>query len=237
MARVTREAVLAATECVAPALEILDTRILRKDPVTGASRTIVDTVADNAANAGIVLGRERHAPEAFDLRWVGAIVKANGVVEETGLGAGVLNDPVYRHQMAGRPHGDVRPAHRGGAGDPVRLLHPPAGMPCEHAGGGRLRRLRSGELPLRLTAPTQRQGLSALITRPPSEARRAGVVSPCVKRPVKSRKGGSYDTISDISVRNIVKFYAQAGGYIALCACPRSNKNQERGARRTEYQR
>ncbi|PTW56576.1 2-oxohept-3-enedioate hydratase [Breoghania corrubedonensis] len=91
---VTREAVLAATECVVPALEILDTRILRKDTETGASRTIVDTVADNAANAGIVLGRERHAPDAFDLRWVGAIVKANGMVEETGLGAGVLNDPV-----------------------------------------------------------------------------------------------------------------------------------------------
>ena len=30
----------------------------------------------------------------IDLRWVGAIVKRDGVVEETGLGAGVLNDPV-----------------------------------------------------------------------------------------------------------------------------------------------
>ena len=91
---VTREDVLAATECVAPALEILDTRIRRVDPDTGRSRTILDTVSDNAANAGIVLGDARHAPDAFDLRWVGAIVKANGVVEETGLGAGVLDDPV-----------------------------------------------------------------------------------------------------------------------------------------------
>jgi len=41
-----------------------------------------------------VLGRQRHAPGAFDLRWVGAVVSRNGVVEETGLGAGVLNDPV-----------------------------------------------------------------------------------------------------------------------------------------------
>ena len=52
-----------------------------------------DTIADNAANAGIVLGSERHAADS-DLRWVGAIVTANGTVEETGLGAGVLNDPV-----------------------------------------------------------------------------------------------------------------------------------------------
>jgi len=91
---VTRADVLAATDYVAPSLEILDTRILRADPATGKARTIVDTVSDNAANAGIVLGAQRHAVDAFDLRWVGAIVKRDGVVEETGLGAGVLDDPV-----------------------------------------------------------------------------------------------------------------------------------------------
>lgn len=91
---VTRDDVLAATRFVAPALEILDTRIVRADPATGTPRRIFDTVADNAANAGIVLGPQRHAPDAVDLRWVGAIVKRDGVVEETGLGAGVLDDPV-----------------------------------------------------------------------------------------------------------------------------------------------
>ncbi len=91
---VTRDDVLAATAAVAPALEILDTRILRTDPKTGATRKVFDTIADNAANAGIVLGSQRHKIEAFDLRWVGAIVSRNNVVEETGLGAGVLNDPV-----------------------------------------------------------------------------------------------------------------------------------------------
>ncbi|MDI5934979.1 2-oxo-hept-4-ene-1,7-dioate hydratase [Halomonas kalidii] len=91
---VTREEVLAATDYVAPAIEILDTRILRKDPETGQARAIFDTVADNAANAGIVLGQERHAPDAFDLRWVGSIVKQNETVVATGLGAGVLDDPV-----------------------------------------------------------------------------------------------------------------------------------------------
>ncbi|MFP1632633.1 2-oxo-hept-4-ene-1,7-dioate hydratase [Zhengella sp. ZM62] len=93
-ASVTREDVLAATQAVAPALEILDTRILRADPQTGKARIITDTVSDNAANAGIVLGHERHAPGTFDLRWTGCILKRNGVVEETGLGAGVLDDPV-----------------------------------------------------------------------------------------------------------------------------------------------
>ena len=91
---VTRVEVIAATDYVAPALEILDTRILRVDPATKAARTIVDTISDNAANAGIVLGPERNTVDAFDLRWAGAIVARNGEVEETGLGAGVLNDPV-----------------------------------------------------------------------------------------------------------------------------------------------
>jgi 2-oxo-hept-3-ene-1,7-dioate hydratase len=90
----TRKDVLAATGHVAPALEILDTRILRADPDTGQARIVTDTISDNAANAGVVLGAARHAPDAFDLRWVGAIVTCGGTVEETGLGAGVLNDPV-----------------------------------------------------------------------------------------------------------------------------------------------
>lgn len=86
--------VLAATEWVAPSLEILDTRILRIDPTSKKTRTVLDTISDNAANAGIVLGEQRHKPSAFDLRWVGAIVKRDSEVEETGLGAGVLNDPM-----------------------------------------------------------------------------------------------------------------------------------------------
>ena len=89
---VSREAVIAATDHVVPALEILDTRIVRQSP-SGAIRRVQDTIADNAANAGIVLGEARLDP-AGDLRWQGAIVARDGVVEETGLGAGVLNDPV-----------------------------------------------------------------------------------------------------------------------------------------------
>lgn len=90
----TRADVLTATDYLAPSLEILDTRIQRADAASGQARIITDTISDNAANAGIVLGTERHVVGAHDLRWTGAVVSRNGVVEETGLGAGVLNDPV-----------------------------------------------------------------------------------------------------------------------------------------------
>ena len=93
-AEVSQQEIIAATDYVAPSLEILDTRIKRIDPATGKTRTVFDTIADNAANAGVVLGAEKHNITDFDLRWVGAIVHRNGEVEETGLGAGVLNDPV-----------------------------------------------------------------------------------------------------------------------------------------------
>jgi len=93
-ADVTRDEVLAATDYVASSLEILDTRIQRVDAATGKTRTVFDTISDNAANAGIVLGDKQNLIDAFDLRWVGAIASRNGEVEETGLGAGVLNDPV-----------------------------------------------------------------------------------------------------------------------------------------------
>lgn len=84
--------VLNATEYVTPALEILDTRIVRKDR-DGNVRLVFDTIADNAANAGIVTGGRAVRATEVDMRWVGAIVSRNGVVEETGLGAGVLNHP------------------------------------------------------------------------------------------------------------------------------------------------
>jgi|TARA_B110000908_G_scaffold170409_1_gene229899 2-oxo-hept-3-ene-1,7-dioate hydratase len=93
-ADVTLEDVLAAVDYVAPSIEILDTRIQRVDSASGKARTVFDTISDNAANAGIVLGTQKHAIDAFDLRWVGAITSRNDEVEETGLGAGVLNDPV-----------------------------------------------------------------------------------------------------------------------------------------------
>ena len=85
--------VLNATDFVAPALEILDTRIERVDRETKSTRKIFDTIADNAANAGIVLGGRPIRPGDADLRWIGALCYRNGQLEETGLAAGVLNHP------------------------------------------------------------------------------------------------------------------------------------------------
>lgn len=85
--------VLNATDSVTPALEILDTRIFRVDPQTKKTRSVLDTIADNAANAGIVLGGRPFRPQDADMRWIGAIVSKNAAVEETGIAAGVLGHP------------------------------------------------------------------------------------------------------------------------------------------------
>lgn len=131
----TPEQVIAATECVCPSLEILDTRIVPRDPNTGAIRTVIDTISDNAANAGLVLGNKRHPIDAFDLRWVGAIVSNNGEVEETGLGAGVLNDPVlgivWLAQRLGRYGQKIRAGDVVLSGSFIRILQAPQGSNIE----------------------------------------------------------------------------------------------------------
>ena len=85
--------VLSATDYVVPALELIDARIEQFDRETKAPRKVVDTIADNAACAGIVLGGRPMKPDAVNWRWAGALLHRNGVIEETGLGAGVLNHP------------------------------------------------------------------------------------------------------------------------------------------------
>ncbi|HKX39996.1 MAG TPA: 2-oxo-hepta-3-ene-1,7-dioic acid hydratase [Burkholderiaceae bacterium] len=85
--------VLNATDYVVPALELIDARIEQFDRATKAPRKVLDTIADNAANAGIVLGGRPMKPDAVDWRWAGALLFKNGVIEESGLGAAVLNHP------------------------------------------------------------------------------------------------------------------------------------------------
>lgn len=85
--------VLAATDYVTPALEIIDARIEQFDRDTKAPRKVFDTISDFAANAGIVLGGRPVRPMDVDLRWCGAMLHKNGVIEETGLAAAVLNHP------------------------------------------------------------------------------------------------------------------------------------------------
>ncbi|WP_172292083.1 2-oxo-hept-4-ene-1,7-dioate hydratase [Pseudoruegeria sp. HB172150] len=78
--------VMRATEWVVPSIEIIDARVTEP-------RRIFDTVADNGAAAGIVLGGRPVRPEDVDLRWVGAVFYRNSEIEETGIAAGVLGHP------------------------------------------------------------------------------------------------------------------------------------------------
>ncbi|WP_277593573.1 2-oxo-hept-4-ene-1,7-dioate hydratase [Pseudomonas chlororaphis] len=85
--------VLDATEWVIPALEIIDARIQQVDPRTQATRKVFDTISDNAANAGVVMGGRAVRPGDIDLRKVPAVLYRNGVIEESGVSAAVLNHP------------------------------------------------------------------------------------------------------------------------------------------------
>ncbi|MDQ6680861.1 MAG: 2-oxo-hepta-3-ene-1,7-dioic acid hydratase [Pseudomonadota bacterium] len=108
--------VLSATEYVTPAIEIIDARIEQFDRETKAPRKVFDTISDFAACAGIVTGGRPVRPTDVDLRWVGAMLYKNGVIEETGLAAAVLNHPAlgiawlankiapYGEQLS---HGDI----------------------------------------------------------------------------------------------------------------------------------
>ena len=78
--------VMRATEYVVPSIEIIDARV-------GEPRRIFDTVADNGAGAGLVLGGRPVRPDEVDLRWVGAAFYRNAGIEETGLASGVLGHP------------------------------------------------------------------------------------------------------------------------------------------------
>lgn len=90
---VSLEEVMDATAYVQPALELISARSLRVDPETGYTRNVFDTIADNAANAGIICGGEKMAPENIDLKWAGAGLYLNGDIEDTGLGAAVMGHP------------------------------------------------------------------------------------------------------------------------------------------------
>lgn len=79
--------VLAATEAVLPALEIVDSRV--KD----WKIKIQDTVADNASSAMVALGNKLTPVHDLDLRLVGMVLEKNGQVAATGAGAAVLGHP------------------------------------------------------------------------------------------------------------------------------------------------
>jgi 2-oxo-hept-3-ene-1,7-dioate hydratase len=78
--------VMRATEMVLPALEIIDYR-------TEAPRAITDTIADNAAFGAIVVGGRPIRPMDVDIRWIGATLSKNGIIEESGVSAAIMGHP------------------------------------------------------------------------------------------------------------------------------------------------
>lgn len=78
--------VMRATEYVVPSIEIIDARV--DEP-----RKIFDTISDNGAAAGIVIGGHPVRPGDIDLSRVGGVLYRNADIEETGLACGVLGNP------------------------------------------------------------------------------------------------------------------------------------------------
>ncbi|MFF2518646.1 2-keto-4-pentenoate hydratase [Streptomyces sp. NPDC058086] len=84
---ITVEDVLAATDAVAPALEIVDSRI------RDWKITLVDTVADNASSAGLVFGAWTPLTDAPDLSAVLVDLVVDGERVASGSGKEVLGHP------------------------------------------------------------------------------------------------------------------------------------------------
>lgn len=84
---VTADQVLAATEYLIPALEVIDSRI--KD----WKIKLCDTIADNASCGRFVLGRKRTAPTGFDVRLIGMNYYVNHDLVATATAAAVIGNP------------------------------------------------------------------------------------------------------------------------------------------------
>lgn len=82
---VTTAEVIAATEAVAPAIDILDSRF------SGYRFTLADVAADNSSAAGFVLGEA--VALRSDLRVTGCVFEKNGRLVATAAGAAVMEHP------------------------------------------------------------------------------------------------------------------------------------------------
>ncbi len=84
---ITPEQVLAATEAIVPAIEIIDSRI--KD----WQFKFQDTVADNGSSAGAVLGEKHSVPSLDKLADIQVVAKKNGMVFDEGISSAVMGNP------------------------------------------------------------------------------------------------------------------------------------------------
>lgn len=104
----TEDDVIDATEHVAPAIELIDSRIVDWDI------TIADTIADNASSAGYVLGDERVRPTDLDLRAIeraccATVTRCRRAIRRS------AGQPRHRGRLAGQQGRLVRGHARGGS--------------------------------------------------------------------------------------------------------------------------
>jgi 2-oxopent-4-enoate/cis-2-oxohex-4-enoate hydratase len=85
---ITPADVVAATDCVMPCFEVVDSRI------RDWKIRIQDTIADNASSGLLALGRDRVSPRHVDFVHCGIVVEKNGEILSTGAGAAALGSPL-----------------------------------------------------------------------------------------------------------------------------------------------
>ena len=138
---VTADDVRRATEAVAPAIEVIDSRI------ADWKLALVDTVADLASSARVVLGDDRHTIDELDLRLVGVAFEQDGQVAATGAGAACLGDPVAAVAWAANTLGELGVTLEAGHIIMPGALH--ASLPARAAMSFRARFDRLGDVAVR----------------------------------------------------------------------------------------
>ncbi len=132
---VSIDEVLAATEFVLPAIEVIDSRF--KD----FKFDVQSVIADNTSAARYVVGGSPRRPAGLDLRLLGVVMERNGELVGNAAGAAVMGHPAasvvalvkwlaaQRPGIAGREPGDDRRCHRSGGRARRRSRDRPSAAP------------------------------------------------------------------------------------------------------------
>jgi 2-oxo-3-hexenedioate decarboxylase len=84
---VTIEQVIAATDYVIPAVEVIDSRYEK------FKFDLVSVIADNSSSSRYVTGGRPRDPKELDLRTIGVVIEKNGEIMALAASAAVLNHP------------------------------------------------------------------------------------------------------------------------------------------------
>jgi len=84
---VSIEQVIAATDYVIPAVEVIDSRYEK------FKFDLPSVIADNSSSARYVAGGRPRDPRELDLRTIGVVIERNGEIQAMGASAAVLNHP------------------------------------------------------------------------------------------------------------------------------------------------